>query len=163
MTTENQIEANRQNAVKSTGPTTIEGKARSSKNAMKHGLLSKDLVVHGERPSEYQTFRQNLMDTFHPEGPIELLLVEKIASYMWRQRRAIQAESIFFHKGLSKEWGRQSLENFFQGRDGECLQNITRYEAAIEKNFYRAMHQLKELQTARKASLCDVFPNGFVW
>lgn len=163
MTTEKQVEANRENALKSTGPMTIEDKARSSKNAMKHGLLSKDLVVHGERLSEYQMFRQNLIDTFQPQGPIELLLVEKMTCCAWRQRRAIQAESSFFHKGLSSEYSRKSLESFFQGRNGEYLQNVTRYEAAIEKNFYRAMHQLKELQTARKASSWDVFQNGFVW
>jgi hypothetical protein len=52
MTTEKQAETNRQNALKSTGPTTIEGKARASKNAMKHGLLSTDLVVHGECQSD---------------------------------------------------------------------------------------------------------------
>lgn len=163
MTTEKQIEANRQNALKSSGPTTSEGKIRSSKNALKHGLLSKDLVVYGERQSEYQLFRQSLIDTFLPEGPIELLLVEKIANYAWRHRRAIQAESSFFQNGLSNEYSRKSLENFFQGRDGVCLQNVTRYEAAIEKNFYRAMNQLKELQTARKATSWDLFPNGFVW
>lgn len=152
MSTEAQVVANRQNALKSTGPTTVEGKICSSKNAVTHGLLSKDLVVHGESPSEYEIFRKSLIDTFQPEGSIELLLVEKIASCAWRLRRAIQAESLFFHKGLASEHSRKSLESFFQGRDGENLQNLTRYETSIEKNFYRALHQLKELQTARKAA-----------
>jgi hypothetical protein len=150
MTSERQLEANRENALKSTGPASIEGKSRASKNAIKHGILSKDLVVSGEKLSEYQAFRHNLIDTFQPEDPMEDLLVEKIACLAWRQRRAIQAESSLFHKGLSNEWNRKSLESFFQGREGDCLQNLSRYEANIEKNFYRALYQLKELQKVRK-------------
>lgn len=162
MTTEKQAKANRQNALNSTGPITVEGKARSSKNAIKHGLLSKDLIIHGECQSEYELFRESLIETFQPEGPIECLLVEKIASSAWRQRRAIQAESLFFHNGLSSEWNRKSLESFFQGTNGKCLQNLTRYEAVVEKNFYRAMNQLKELQATRKATAWDPYLNGFV-
>jgi hypothetical protein len=163
MTTEKQIEANRENALKSTGPTSTEGKLRASKNAMKHGILSKNLVVSGEKTSEYQAFRQNLIETLQPEGSMEALLVEKIACLAWRQRRAVQAESSLFHKGLSNEWSRKSLESFFQGREGDCLQNLSRYEANIEKNFYRALHQLQDLQKARKGDSINPFTNGFVW
>jgi len=163
MTSEKQLDANRQNALKSTGPASIEGKSRASKNAIKHGVLSKDLVVSGEKTSEYQAFHQNLIEAFHPECAIEALLVEKIACLAWRQRRAIQAESSLFHKGLSNEWNRKSLESFFQGREGGCLQNLSRYEANIEKNFYRALHQLKELQKVRKEELLTPLENGFVW
>ena len=163
MTTEKQAEANRQNTLKSTGPTTIEGKLSSSKNAMTHGLLSKDFVVCGEQLSEYEMFRESLMDTFCPEGPLELLLVEKMASCTWRQRRAVQAESAFFHNGLSDASRPKSLESFFQGYSGQSLQNFTRYEASIEKNFYRALHKLNELQKARKEAPCDLLSSGFVW
>ncbi len=163
MTTEKQQVTNLQNAQLSTGPTTIEGKIRSSKNGTKHGILSKNLVVSGEKTSEYQAFRLNLIETFQPEGTMEALLVEKIVCLAWRQRRAIQAESSLFHKGLSSEWNRKSLESFFQGRDDNCLQNLSRYEANIEKNFYRALHQLNELQKARKENSLSPFPNGFVW
>jgi len=161
--TEKQIDANRQNALKSTGPASIEGKSRASKNAMKHGILSKNLVVSGEKTSEYQAFLQNLIEAFHPEGTMEALLVEKIACLAWRQRRAVQAESSLFHKGLSNEWNRKSLESFFQGREGDCLQNLSRYEANIEKNFYKALNQLKELQKTRKEAFNPTFANGFVW
>ena len=127
MTTQKQVQANRRNAHRSTGPRTIDGKTKSSKNAIKHALLSKDLVVPGEKPSEYQTFRQSLIDAFRPEGSMELLLVEKIVNFAWRQRRAIQAESLFFHNGLSCQWDQKSLDGLFRGSDGVCLQNLTRY------------------------------------
>lgn len=77
MTTEKQLEANRQNALKSTGPTSIDGKSRASKNAIKHGIFSKNLVVSGEKPSEYHSFRQNFIETLHSEGAMETLLVKK--------------------------------------------------------------------------------------
>lgn len=47
-------------------------------------------------------------------------------------------------------------------REGDCLQNLSRYEANIEKNFYRALYQLKELQKARKEDSLNPFVNGFV-
>ena len=51
MSTEKQINANRQNAQKSTGPKTAEGKATSSKNAVKHGLFAEEAVIYGENPA----------------------------------------------------------------------------------------------------------------
>ncbi len=162
MTTQKQLLANQQNALKSTGPVTVEGKLCSSKNAMTHGLLSKDLVVHGESTSEYEIFRQDLIDFFLPGNPIEMLLVEKIASTAWRLRRAVQAESLFFHKGLSSEYNRKYLESFFQGRDGQSLQHLTRYEAALEKKFYRALQELKECQKIKETTSGDLSLNGFV-
>jgi hypothetical protein len=162
VSTEKQIQANRENSRKSTGPRTTDGKAKSSKNSLKHALLSKDVVVYGEQISEYQMFRESLIENLHPEGAMEILLVEKIVSYAWRQRRAIQAESSFFHNGLSCDWNRQSLESLFQGSDGQCLQNLTRYETAMEKSFYKAIHQLKELQEHREAGSWNVRSDGFV-
>jgi hypothetical protein len=51
---------------------------------MKHGILSKNLVVSEEKTSEYQVFRQNLIETLQPEGSMEALLMEKIACLAWR-------------------------------------------------------------------------------
>ena len=53
MTTNAQIKANRNNARKSTGPRTDEGKTRSAKNALKHGLLGRDTVLPGEDPADF--------------------------------------------------------------------------------------------------------------
>jgi hypothetical protein len=114
MTSEKQVEANRQNALKSTGPLSIEGKSRASKNAMKHGILSKNLVVSGEKTSEYQSFRQNLIDTLQPEGTMEALLVEKIACLAWRQRRAVQAESSCFIRAYQTNGTVKALKAFFK-------------------------------------------------
>ena len=63
MTTPAKVEANRRNARKSTGPRTLVGKARSSKNAVRHGLLSRDVLLPDEDPEQFDTFRDKHDDT----------------------------------------------------------------------------------------------------
>ena len=67
MATDAQIQANRENAKKSTGPRTPEGKARVSKNALKHGLLAQDSVIPGEDPAEFDRHLTTYQDTYLPE------------------------------------------------------------------------------------------------
>lgn len=87
------IAANQSNAQKSTGPTTVEGKARVSTNAVSHGLFSKRLVLQDEDPVEYQTLLDQLMMQIQPVGILEQSLVERIAVSLWRQKRLIKAET----------------------------------------------------------------------
>jgi hypothetical protein len=60
MSTTEQIKANRQNARKSTGPKTAEGKATASKNAVKHGLFAAEAVIEGENQADYEAYLDNL-------------------------------------------------------------------------------------------------------
>jgi hypothetical protein len=88
-----QIEANRKNALRSTGPTTPEGKQASRRNALKHGLRAKELVIPGlEDPAEYEALLSELCDDWQPEGHTEIHLVEQLAQDEWRLRRARRAE-----------------------------------------------------------------------
>ena len=64
MTTDARTEANRKNAQRSTGPKTPEGKARSSKNALKHGLTSEELILPGENPEAYDARMDEWMDAY---------------------------------------------------------------------------------------------------
>lgn len=97
MTTENQIEANRQNAMVSTGPRTMEGKAITAKNAIKHGIFARELVISDgdgkENREEYDQLIQQLVDDLNPEGQMEVLLVEKIAVNYWRLKRLVRYET----------------------------------------------------------------------
>jgi hypothetical protein len=94
--TPKRLEANRRNARKSTGPRTTEGKAIVSMNAIKHGMLSRQVVVRGmqvhERPKEFQELRQRLWDELMPVGAVEEMLVDRIVTAHWRMRRAVRAE-----------------------------------------------------------------------
>jgi hypothetical protein len=92
-----QIEANRQNARKSTGPRTPEGRAVSKMNALKHGILSKEVLVRGlnrkENSRELAALHQRFWQDLHPVGPVEEMLVDQIVTTHWRLRRALTAES----------------------------------------------------------------------
>ena len=87
MATQNQINANRKNAQKSTGPKTDEGKAAVSQNAVKHGLFVES-VIKGENEADYEAFHDNLLTELNPVGAVELMLAERFISLSWRLRRA---------------------------------------------------------------------------
>ena len=92
-----QIAANRQNARKSTGPRTPEGRAVSRMNALKHGILSKEVLVHGlnrkESSWELSALHERFWQELNPVGPVEEMLVDQIVTTHWRLRRALTAES----------------------------------------------------------------------
>jgi len=87
MASEKQVEANRANAQKSTGPKTAEGRARSRANAWKHGLTADTLVITGEEPEEFDELRAALMNSYDPQSPWECELVERLVGIFWRLRR----------------------------------------------------------------------------
>ena len=92
-----QIDANRQNARKSTGPRTAEGRAVSKMNALKHGILSKEVLVRAlnlnESSRELSALHERFRQELQPRGPVEEMLVDQIVTTHWRLRRALTAES----------------------------------------------------------------------
>jgi hypothetical protein len=96
-TSAKQIAANRRNAAKSTGPRTPAGRAVSKLNALKHGILSREVLVRGQAFEEDETELESLYRRFweelQPAGPVEEMLVDQIVTTHWRQRRALRAES----------------------------------------------------------------------
>ena len=84
MSTQAQIEANRQNAQKSTGPKTEKGKAASAQNALQHGLLADRFAIAEEDRSAFEAFRTQLLTELAPVGQMETLLVSRIATLAWR-------------------------------------------------------------------------------
>jgi len=88
--------ANKRNAQSSTGPKTSSGKARSSRNALKHGLLAKDVVIDTpgttENRADFDALLADLLAELQPQGIIEETLVERIATCYWRLRRAQRFE-----------------------------------------------------------------------
>jgi len=70
MASSRQIAANRANAKKSTGPKRSDGKARSKRNAVTHGLTATEIVVAQEEPEQFEAFRSDLMADLTPEGII---------------------------------------------------------------------------------------------
>src|SRR3989442_8198770 len=95
-TSHKKIEANRQNAHSSTGPKSLEGKKTVSRNARKHGLLAKDVVITigegRENQAEFDALLAAMRDCHRPVGAAEDLLVQEIAISYWRSGRALRSE-----------------------------------------------------------------------
>jgi len=87
MTSDKQIEANRINALNSTGPQTPEGKARSCRNAFKHGLSSKHFVIDGEDYLYIDQTLDDLIEHYQPQSQDEYLLLERIVHGMINRQR----------------------------------------------------------------------------
>lgn len=96
-TSETKIESNQENALKSTGPKTEEGRAISRMNALKHGLRSQQAVVQGlqvkESKEEFMELHQRFWEELEPVGPVEEMLAGQIVTLHWRMRRVWAAES----------------------------------------------------------------------
>ena len=96
MTSLKQIEANRRNALKSTGPPTPEGKERSRRNALRHGLTAETVITALEDAEDYQAFEAAVIADYDAESAIERELVLRLASVLWRLHRATGIETALF-------------------------------------------------------------------
>ena len=88
MTSLKQIEANRRNGMKSTGPRTEAGKEQSRRNAVRHGLTAETVVDVLEDPEDYKGFEIAVASDFDAQTAVERELVLRLASLLWRLRRA---------------------------------------------------------------------------
>ena len=144
MSSEKQIAANRVNARRSTGPNTSGGKARSRMNAWKHGLRAEKVVIAGEAAEDLQAIQRELWEEHQPSPGMESLLVERLAHYAWRMRRAL-----VFEVALLEE---AAAEPFRLGWpvDGDAMSILLRYEMAMANASYRTLQQLLFLQDRRR-------------
>jgi hypothetical protein len=96
MTSFKQIEANRSNARKSTGPVTEEGKQRSRCNAVRHGLTAETVIGGLEDAEDYREFEAAVIADYDAQSAVERELVLRLASLLWRLRRATMMETGLF-------------------------------------------------------------------
>jgi hypothetical protein len=154
-----QLEANRENAKKG-GVKTEKGKLKSKLNAIKHGmLLTKEILLPGEDVSEFVEFRNNIMDELLPNGQLELTIVDRLISSFWRLRRALRMETSLIMEQLpeglpSKDSGQQVFEICYAEKtflimDGLYIDTLMRYEATIERQWYKALDKIIEVRKIR--------------
>src|SRR5436190_23525103 len=91
-----QIDANRRNAQRSTGPVTDEGKERSRRNALRHGLTAETVIDALEDADDYSAFELSITADYDAQSATEKELVLRLASLLWRLRRATAIESGLF-------------------------------------------------------------------
>ena len=93
---------NRGNSLRSTGPRSQEGKARSSQNSLRYGFLSSELLLPEEDPKALSKLRERIRDNFKPVGPVEQILVERIVNVLWRLGRLHRIESALLAGGFDE-------------------------------------------------------------
>ena len=96
MTSTKQAEANRQNALLSTGPKTSEGKSKSAMNSVKHGLLSRETLLPGEDEDDFEELRNRMWEELQPLGKLESVFVDRITVACWRLQRLGRVEAGIF-------------------------------------------------------------------
>src|SRR5208283_3726666 len=96
MASERQVSANRQNAAKSTGPITQNGKLQSRRNAMRHGLTAATVVPTMEDAEEFERFAAAVRADYRPASTVEHELVARLTSLLWRLRRSTLIETNLF-------------------------------------------------------------------
>jgi hypothetical protein len=204
MTSDKQAQANRRNALRSTGPKTPEGKAAVRHNATKHGLLSQEVLLPGEDAATLEELGERLRAELQPVGELEGLLVDRIIAAYWRLRRLGRVEAGIFAWELygelaararqeARTYERQESVNddflssflpttkitdekkhrdaLFKAKEMESMRDaetatlgktfirdaervnafskLSRYETAIERSLYKALHELQRLQAGR--------------
>lgn len=166
MTSARQIAANRRNALRSTGPRSVEGKTRSSQNAMKHGLLSAQTVLPDEDREAFDVLRERLWDALRPEGPVEELLAESALSLAWRLARLGRVEAGLFIIGAHSPIGYAVRDDSdeagqlawaFSGQ-ASTFSALSRYEAALTRQLQRALRDLEQSRLARHRGTDGALP-----
>jgi hypothetical protein len=142
MASDKQLQANRANAKKSTGPRSQGGKSRSRLNSRKHGLTAKTLIIVGECADDFDQLRAELMDEHDPQSALEAELVERLAGILWRLRRVP-----FFEAAILGPRGDSLIGNGFGYGPG--LEKLGRHEATLMNAFTKTLQMLLLLQDNR--------------
>ena len=156
-----QIEANRRNALHSTGPTTPEGRRASRKNALKHGLRAKEVIIPGlEDPKDFEAMMKELYEDWKPEGHTEHRLVEQIGVDGWRLRRVHRAELGAVRTQLATAMKSSSaeaqIEEAVESLDGslpDILQQSTLGVSYLRSAVEQALNELESEGAISEASI----------
>lgn len=155
MTSLKQIEANRKNATRSTGPISSDGKAVVACNAIKHGIFSKSTHVEDEEREVYEDFCERLLTNLNPQGSFESFLVDRIISTAWRLRRVIHIEALLLEKARNHLYNKSYCQAF-TGSSSASMATLSRYERTLEGSLYRALKELKEVQKQAELKIFTV-------
>jgi hypothetical protein len=133
-----QIEANRRNAQRSTGPKTPEGKETSRQNALRHGLAAETVaLLPDEDEAEFRLMAEALHQSLDPQDAYEEVLVRRVVLLSWRLDRIPRIEATYYPTTMAQ------------------MPNLTRYEAMLDRAMERAMKMLREHKAERIARRKD--------
>ena len=177
MASQKQIDANRRNAQKSTGPVTEAGKAVARFNALRHGMTAESAVLPYEDHLAYAMLREALLSHYAPANIAEEMLVDVVANSYWRLLRARRVETSTMKLGIQALKQRSGLNPAPNTKDDDALavfftdendnmRNQERYHGTIERSYFRAVETLRKVQNDRlreeRRTTADRSENGFV-
>jgi len=161
MSSPNRIEINRANSQHSTGPTSPEGKQRSSLNALRHGLTGQLVVMPTEDLAAYQRHLESFTSEYHPKGATEAHLVQALADASWRLNRVAILEANLLTLAAARE---PNPLNDAPGHvqdalaivavlesQSKTLSNLSLHSQRLSRQFERTVAQLRDLQKIRTA------------
>jgi hypothetical protein len=156
------ILSSRANGSLSKGPVTAEGKRRSSRNAIRHGLLAGCVVLPGESPEAFEKLVACHYDRFCPGDEVEAGLVEEMSASYWRLRRAWAMETNLFTQALAPPAPGGDLDRITSAfRQLACsseLPLLHRYEARLHLMYQRALAALLLLRSCAPADAPEEDP-----
>ena len=165
---EARILANRQNALRSKGPVSPEGKQRSRANALKHGLTGEGVVLPNEDAAEVDRRLSAFQDELKPSGEVGKALVRRAALMSVRMDRCVSQETAALSERLRQADAEfvapegVSAEEAARLKAEACARAMfdpskeatlaRKYEAAAERGFFRALKELRQLERQAKAA-----------
>jgi hypothetical protein len=167
MASQKQLAANRLNAQKSTGPRSVEGKARSSMNALKTGIDARSQTIPGEPISQLEELTDDYYQRFCPTTPEQRMLVDTLIDCEWLLRRFRRVEGQMWENPIFEITPAKAF------RDGsDHFARLQRRIDATQRNYRNALHELQRLQAEATEPESDhdpaprnqpvSTPNGFV-
>jgi hypothetical protein len=147
MASQKQLLANRLNAKKSTGPSSVEGKARSSMNALKTGIDARSQTIPGEPISQLEDLTDDYYKRFCPTTPEQRMLVDTLVDSEWLLRR--------FRRVEGQMWENPIFEITFAKAFREDSDHFARLQRRIDstqRNYRNALHELQRLQAEGPAA-----------
>ena len=148
MSTAAQTNANQQNAALSTGPSSPEGKAVSSRNATTHGLTGNFAVLPHEDNAEFEGFMLGYLGAFQPRNHHEFFLVERMVESRWKLDRLKRMEAALVQQMTSQDTTNTDPDAVIVAAmlagNANVYAVLQRYSAAAERSYYKAKHELEQ-------------------
>jgi len=151
MSSQRRIDSSRANGALSHGPTSEAGKLRIAFAQMRHGLLSKHVVIENESRELFDIVLEQHIEYFKPRNDVERGMVEDIACAYWRLRRAVAIETSLFNSGVRRQEPVDELERLQLAFTGLCdtskFNVLNRYESRLQRTYQRAIRNLQTLRS----------------
>ncbi len=176
MPSEKQINANRRNAHKSTGPKTAKGKSIASRNSIKHGLLARQSTITGESKAKFDRHCDRIFAEYDPTEPTDIALTERIVILTWQLKRVNRFQTAAINalhnsyktsavRGLDAilkpkkdnappppdlDIGMITVKDFANSR---VIDRLGMHERRIENSLYKTIQELQRNRLMRKIGI----------